>query len=142
MHLTNFTRLALRVLVYLTLHPVRLCSIAEIALSYGVSRNQLMKVVSFLAREELVETVRGRSGGIKLAKRPTAITIGDVVRRSERLPAWREATRLPQASLQSAIFHEAYAAMFDAFDASRISDVAELSWHWFRLPDRFHQQLV
>ncbi|GAO38317.1 putative Rrf2 family transcriptional regulator [Sphingomonas changbaiensis NBRC 104936] len=68
MRLTRYTDYALRVLTHLAAHPDRLCSIAEIARGYRISQNHLMKVVNDLAREGFVDSVRGRGGGIRLAR--------------------------------------------------------------------------
>jgi Rrf2 family nitric oxide-sensitive transcriptional repressor len=83
MRLTLYTDYSIRVLVFLSAHPDRLSSIAEISQAYGISKNHLMKVVQDLGRADLVTTVRGRSGGIKLARPPEAITVGEVVRLTE-----------------------------------------------------------
>ena len=68
MRLTVYTDYALRVLMYLALKEDRLATIAEIAESYDISRNHLMKVAHQLGVAGYVETVRGRGGGLRLAK--------------------------------------------------------------------------
>lgn len=83
MHLTRFTDYSLRVLIYLGTHPERTCSIAEIANAYGISQNHLVKVVHGLRREGFVTSVRGRSGGVRLARAEQDINVGDLVRRTE-----------------------------------------------------------
>jgi Rrf2 family nitric oxide-sensitive transcriptional repressor len=83
MKLTLFTDYSIRVLLYLGARPERLCSIAEVALAYRVSHNHLMKVVNQLARQGYVESVRGRSGGIRLGRAPEAINLGALVRDTE-----------------------------------------------------------
>ncbi len=83
MQLTNFTDYSLRVLMYLGLHPERLVTITEIARAFDISQNHLMKVVNYLAVEGLIKSVRGKTGGIMLAKDPAAVRVGDVVRRTE-----------------------------------------------------------
>ena len=83
MRLAEYTDYTLRVLMYCAANTDRLITIAEIAEAHGLSKNHLMKIVSDLARQGLVETTRGRGGGIRLIKPPSKIRIGDVVRASE-----------------------------------------------------------
>lgn len=83
MKLTLFTDYSMRVLVYLATRPDRLCSIAEIARAYGISQNHLMKVANQLVRSGYVESVRGRFGGLRLAKPPEQVNVGELVRRTE-----------------------------------------------------------
>ena len=83
MRLTRYTDYAMRVLLYLAARPDRLCSISEIAGAYGISQNHLMKVVSDLVGAGYLDSVRGRSGGVRLARPPAEINIGAVVRHTE-----------------------------------------------------------
>ncbi len=83
MRLTRYTDYALRVLMHLAARPERLSSIGEMARIHRVSQNHLMKVVHDLRKEGLVEAVRGRTGGIRLARAPAEINIGAVVRHTE-----------------------------------------------------------
>jgi len=73
----------MRVLLYLGTHPDKVCSIAEIARTYGVSQNHLMKVVNDLANAGFVTSLRGRSGGLRLGRPAGQINIGEVVRHTE-----------------------------------------------------------
>ncbi|MFV8829974.1 Rrf2 family transcriptional regulator [Alkalihalobacterium sp. APHAB7] len=86
MQLTTYTDYSLRVLLYLgTLSDDKLASIKEISSAYGISNNHLSKIVFELGKLGLIETIRGRNGGIKLAKSPSEINIGSVVRQTEDL---------------------------------------------------------
>jgi Rrf2 family nitric oxide-sensitive transcriptional repressor len=81
--LTRYTDYGLRVLMHLAARPERLSSIGEIARTYRISQNHLMKVVHDLRKAGYLSAVRGRSGGIRLGRPPEEINIGDVVRHTE-----------------------------------------------------------
>jgi len=83
MQLTLYTDYSLRALLYLGRDPDRLATIAEISDHYGVSRNHMVKVVHNLSTNGYLQSVRGKSGGVRLARAPEAINIGDVVRLTE-----------------------------------------------------------
>lgn len=83
MRLTVYTDYTLRILMYLGLKGGKRATIKEISDCYGISKNHLMKIVQDLSHEGLVETVRGKSGGLHLARPPEDICIGDIVRRTE-----------------------------------------------------------
>lgn len=83
MRLTDYTDYALRVLMYVASQTGRLVTIQEIADNHGISKNHLTKIVHRLGLAGLVTTVRGRTGGIRLARDPHSITIGSVVRLTE-----------------------------------------------------------
>jgi Rrf2 family transcriptional regulator, nitric oxide-sensitive transcriptional repressor len=69
--------------MYLAAFPDRLATIEQVAGAYGISQNHIMKVVQRLARHGFVETLRGRAGGVRLAKPPEKITVGAVLRATE-----------------------------------------------------------
>lgn len=83
MRLTQFTDFSLRTLLFLSANRDRLVTIQDIADLHGISKNHLMKVVYQLGQTGLVETVRGRNGGLRLAKEPADINIGQLVRTTE-----------------------------------------------------------
>lgn len=83
MQLTKFSDYSLRVLMYVAAAGDRLVTIEEMATSYRISRAHLMKVVNALTRSGYLTAVRGRAGGLKLAKPAEEIRLGDVVRATE-----------------------------------------------------------
>ena len=83
MQLTLHTDYALRVLIFLTQKRKDLATISEVSDFYQISRNHLVKVVHHLAGAGFIQTTRGKHGGMKLARAPELISIGDVVRRME-----------------------------------------------------------
>lgn len=83
MRLTSFTDYTLRSLMYLGMNRDKLVTIQEIADLHDISKNHLTKVIHQLGASGLVETVRGRHGGLRLNREPEDINIGEVVRDSE-----------------------------------------------------------
>lgn len=83
MRLTAYTDYALRLLMYLAVKTDGLATIADVAASYGISKNHLTKVSHQLVQAGYVSTVRGRSGGLMLGKPAQAITLGEIVRMTE-----------------------------------------------------------
>ena len=83
MYVTNQTNYALRILMYCALRGRRRSTIPQIAATYHISEAHLFKILPILSQEKLVHAVRGRNGGITLAKTPADISIGAVVRATE-----------------------------------------------------------
>jgi Rrf2 family nitric oxide-sensitive transcriptional repressor len=83
MKLTSYTDYALRTLLYLALNRDRLVTIQDIADSHMIAKNHLTKVVNQLSQLGLVETLRGRNGGLRLGMEPAEINVGAVVRNTE-----------------------------------------------------------
>ncbi|MCC6846936.1 MAG: Rrf2 family transcriptional regulator [Deltaproteobacteria bacterium] len=83
MQLTSYTDYSLRVLIYLAVHKEGLATIAEISQAYGISKAHLTKIVHQLGLAGYLETIRGRGGGLRLARPPEKIRVGEVVRQTE-----------------------------------------------------------
>lgn len=125
MRLTRYTDYSLRVLIHLALHEDRICSIGEISRTYDVSQNHLMKVVNALAHDGFVETLRGRAGGMRLARPAKDITVGEVVRRTEdgfQLADCSGCALSPACGL-TGVLQKGAQAMLAVFDSYTIADL-------------------
>ena len=129
MRLTYLTDYSLRVLMYVSAVPQRLVTIQEIAQGYGISENHLMKVVHGLAQHGFIETVRGRGGGLRLARPASDITVGAVVRAVEDDFALVECFRTdntcritPVCRLRGAL-HDALSAYFEVLDNRTLAEL-------------------
>ncbi|MEJ2756578.1 MAG: Rrf2 family transcriptional regulator [Gammaproteobacteria bacterium] len=79
MTISIFTDYALRTLMYLASHPDRMSSVKEIAEHFDISRNHLVKVVHRLSQLTYIETVKGKGGGINIAKDTTRLRLCDLI---------------------------------------------------------------
>jgi Rrf2 family nitric oxide-sensitive transcriptional repressor len=130
MRLTAYTDYALRALIYLALEPGRLATIREIAAAYAVSENHLMKIVHQLGRDGYIETVRGKGGGMRLARPPETINLGEVVRRMEAeldiVPCFAstQACAIGPSCVLKGALAEGLAAFLAALDRYSLADLA------------------
>ena len=130
MRLTNFSDYALRILMYAAVaQDGRLITIEETAEAYGISRAHLMKVANQLTREGYLKAVRGRSGGLTLAKRPERIRLSDVLRATEPDFALVECMTTenhcvisPRCRLRG-VLNEALAAFLETLDGYTLADL-------------------
>ncbi len=132
MRLTVFSDYTLRVLMYLALDRTRLATIPEIATAYGISENHLKKVVHQLARAGIVESVRGKGGGICLARAPEEIRLGEIVRASEGdapivecLSGDPQACRITSSCRLKGVLVNAFEALYDSLDEHTLADLME-----------------
>ena len=129
MRLTNFSDYALRVLMYAALREDRLITIEETAQVYGVSRAHLMKVANQLARAGFLKAVRGRSGGLTLAKPAKSIRLGDVLRATEPdfalVECFTEDNRcvITRRCRLRGVLHEALSAFTGTLDKYTLADL-------------------
>jgi len=130
MRLTTFSDYTLRVLMYLALDRTRLATIPEIAAAFGISQNHLMKVVHQLARAGVIESVRGKGGGIRLARAPEAIRIGEVVRATEGeapivecLSYNPHGCRIAGTCKLTRVLVEAFDALYESLDRYTLADL-------------------
>lgn len=143
MRLAEYTDYTLRVLMYCAARPQRLVTITELAEQHAVSRNHLTKIVSDLGRQGMLETLRGRGGGMRLGKAPAQIRIGDVVRAAEsdfRMvecfdPNTNTCTLNPTCRLKH-VFHDALRAYFRELDGKTLADLVPSAAAPIALPPR------
>ncbi len=80
MRITKRTNIAIRLLMFCATNTQRLVTKSEVAASCNVSENHLAQVINQLGQLGYLNTVRGRKGGMSLAKPATEITVGSVFR--------------------------------------------------------------
>jgi len=130
MRLTKQTNYALRMLMYCSANEGVLSRVPEIARAYSVSELFLFKILSPLVAAGLIETVRGRNGGIRLGREADKITVGDVVRKTEENFNMAECfddqaidCPLVNSCGLNATFHKALDAFFVVLDSVTIADL-------------------
>jgi Rrf2 family nitric oxide-sensitive transcriptional repressor len=127
MRLTRYTDYAMRVLLHLAARDDGLSSIGEIAALYKISQNHLMKVVQDLGKAGFVRTVRGRGGGIALARPADQIVVGQVVRQTEegfQLVDCTNCVIAPACTLPR-VLNEATAAFIAVLDKYTLEDLLD-----------------
>ncbi|KXF77427.1 hypothetical protein ATN84_08575 [Paramesorhizobium deserti] len=132
MRLTRQTNYAIRMLMYCAANEGSLSRVPDIARAYSVSELFLFKILQPLVENGLVETVRGRNGGVRLGKPASQITIFDVVRVTEESFAMAEcfendAAECPlvdSCALNSAL-REALGAFFEVLAKYSIADLVK-----------------
>jgi Rrf2 family nitric oxide-sensitive transcriptional repressor len=128
MQLTRYTDYALRVLIYLALLPDdKLASIDEISRTYDVSRNNVNKIVHQLGKDGVINTKRGKGGGLSLGKHPQDINIGDMVIKLENTLSVVECTKplcciLPACKLKG-MMQEATNAFITSLQRYSLADL-------------------
>lgn len=134
MHLTTFTDYTLRVLIAVAACSEReLSTVRQISGQYGISRNHVIKVVHHLSRTGYLETVRGKGGGLRLAKPAADIRLGAVIRDAENgfdvVPCMRRVSRgkcvIEPACVLKRALKEAVSAFLDVIDGYTLADLIQ-----------------
>lgn len=130
MQLTLFTDYALRTLTYLALQPERrLSTITEVAEKFDISRNHVVKIVHQLGVKGYIETVRGKHGGIRLARSGEEINLRDVVSDMENvsclLDCHRDGCLLNSSCRFQGIMRKAMRAFLDVLGEFSLADLVK-----------------
>jgi Rrf2 family iron-responsive transcriptional regulator len=132
MRLTRQTNYAVRILMYCAANNDRLSRIPEIAAAYTVSELFLFKILQPLVEAKLVETVRGRNGGVRLGRPAAEITLFDVVRVTEESFAMAECFEndaadcpLIDSCALNAALRKALGAFFEVLESYTIEDLVK-----------------
>ncbi len=129
MKLTTMTDYGLRLLMHVAQQEGRLCTITEVATRYAISEAHLMKITHQLALGGFLETLRGKGGGMRLARPAAQIRVGDVVRHLETDLALVEcfadgnACTLTRGCRLAGVLDEALAAFMARLDAATLADL-------------------
>jgi len=141
MRITLHTDYALRVLLYLETHRGRLVATTEIAKAFGVSQHHLAKVAANLTEAQMVEAVRGRKGGIRLAMEASSINLGQIFRLFEPQQALVECfdpetntCPITKACVLKRVLSDAEAAFLEVLDRYTLQDLV-------KSPGRYRQLL-
>lgn len=130
MQLTLHADYSLRVLLYLAGEHDRLVTTQEISSAYKISRTHLVRVIQTLHTHGFVKVSAGRTGGVTLARDPSDINLGDVVRKAE--PGFRivecfdlEANTCPIVSVCKlrGVLSKALDAFFKSLDEYTLADL-------------------
>jgi Rrf2 family nitric oxide-sensitive transcriptional repressor len=146
MRLTQYAGYGLRALMYVGLKGEELSTIAEIAEAHGISRNHLMKVVQQLSAEGFVYSRRGKNGGIRLARSPACLSVGEVIRAMEPHFGVADCMRPTQECVMAsacrlrAKLADANAAFLAVLDDVTLEDLLEGDSHQLALRDLLGQE--
>jgi Rrf2 family transcriptional regulator, iron-responsive regulator len=131
MRLTRQTNYAMRILMYCAANEGRLSRVSEIAQAYSVSELFLFKILQPLVENGMIETVRGRNGGVRLGRLASEITLFQVVRATEDNFAMAECFESEEADcplVDSCVLNEALrkalGAFFEVLESYTIEDLA------------------
>ncbi|MDK2565032.1 Rrf2 family transcriptional regulator [Romboutsia sedimentorum] len=83
MNLSKFTDYSFRILIYLGNHPNELFTVDELSSCLGLSSHHIKKIIYKLSKNDLIDSTKGRNGGIKLVKDPRNINLGDILEITE-----------------------------------------------------------
>ncbi|MCG2586684.1 Rrf2 family transcriptional regulator [Massilia sp. TS11] len=130
MHLTRFSDIGLRVLLYLAKagDERRPVTVAEIANQFTIPQNHLVKVVAHLAHTGWVYSQRGRNGGLRLQADPQQLRLGTVLKNlegeNELIDCDKMACTLLSDCRLRAAMRVGMKAFYDTMDKYSLDDMA------------------
>lgn len=130
MQLTRHTDYAFRVLIYLcSANEEKLSTVGEIAEVFQVPLNHLAKVVQQLGKAGFITTLRGKYGGIRLARSEQEISLGAVVRAMEvtldPVNCSQPLCRLKINCRLKPILNRAMESFIDTLDEYTLADISQ-----------------
>jgi Rrf2 family transcriptional regulator, nitric oxide-sensitive transcriptional repressor len=130
LRVANYSDFALRLLMYAAIKHPNYVTITEVANAYGISKNHLMKVTHELALAGYLDTLRGRNGGLRLARPAREINVGKVMRLTEKGsalvecfdPATNRCVITPACALRH-VLRDALEAFFLRLEETTLADL-------------------
>lgn len=127
MKITQFTDYSLRLLIYLSARRETVCTVREVSEFYGISSEHLKKIVRRLTELGHINTVRGKNGGLRLAREPEQINLGQLLRHSENLnlvPCHEPGDTCPITGCKlRGVIEDARGAFLAVFDGKTLADI-------------------
>ena len=130
MRIATYSDFALRLLMYAAVKHPAYVTITEVSEAYGISKNHLMKVTHELALAGYLDTLRGRNGGLRLARPAKEINVGQVVRLTEKGTALVECFDpaantcvITQACKLKHVLNDALEAFFRTLEQTTLADL-------------------
>ncbi|MNQ23498.1 HTH-type transcriptional repressor NsrR [compost metagenome] len=135
MRLNHFTDFSMRVLMYLNQKKDSpQSSLDDLATTFKISRNHLIKVVQFLSANQLIITKRGKNGGIVISEKAREIRLGDLIHLLEQDDIPIVDCNSKPCIFQShncklkSLFNDAYSAFIENLNQSKLSDLEFKNW--------------
>jgi Rrf2 family transcriptional regulator, nitric oxide-sensitive transcriptional repressor len=131
MHLTQFSDIGFRLLMYLAQErrDAPAITLAEVSSQFAIPRNHLVKVAGKLIKNGWVSATRGRTGGLRLAIDASHIGLGQVLRvlegHVELIHCEKLECRLKNRCELKQVLEKANAAFFDVLDQHTLADVTQ-----------------
>ncbi len=127
MKITQFTDYSFRLLLYLSRSRDRVVTVREVAAYYDISSEHLKKIVRSLSGLGHLQTVRGKHGGLRLAREPSEINLGRLIRDQENLallPCHEPCDTCPVEDCKlRGLVDQALAAFLRTFDDKTLADL-------------------